>query len=190
MRTLLAVSVGLALSAVFRTSHACSPCYDQPALVVTARRAPLVVVAVRVGEERIIDGARPGVYYAPFEVRERLKGAPSSSPILVATRYGMCPDGVNVESGDSALLFLESNGGQYEPVGGGCDVNSLPVVKDRVTVKDLTLSVETLAIVLGLRPAPGGTRAVLPRGACLGLICFMTGVGVASGFWLGRRRTR
>jgi hypothetical protein len=190
MRTLVAVSVGLAISAVFRTSHACSPCYDPPPLAVTARRAGLVVVAVRVGDERIIDGARPGVYYAPFEVRERLRGAPSSSPILVATRYGMCSDGIDVESGDSALLFLEAQGGQYEPVGRGCDVRSLPVVKGRVTVKDLSLSVETLAIELGLRPSPGPTHTVLPSGAYLGLICFMTGVGLASGFWLGRRRWR
>ena len=102
----------------------------------------------------------------------------------------MCSDGIGVESGDSVLLFLEAQGGQYEPVGRGCDVKSLPVVKDRITVKDLTLSVEALAIELGLRPSPGATHPVLPRGAYLGLICFMTGVGIASGFWLGRRRSR
>ena len=189
MRTLLAVSVGLAILAGFRTVHACSPCYDPPPLAVTARRADLVVIAVRIGDERIIDGARPFVYYTPFQVRERLRGTPSSSPILVATTYGMCPDGINVESGDSALLFLEAQGGQYEPVGRGCDVESLPVVRDRVRVKDVTLSVETLAIELGLRPSPGGTHAVLPRGAYLGLICFMTAVGLACGFWLGHRRS-
>jgi hypothetical protein len=188
MRALLSLSVGIAISAVFGPAHACSPCYDPPPLTVTARRADLVVVAIRVGDDRIIDGAGPYVYYAPFEVRETLRGTPSSSPILVATRYGMCSDGIDVESGDAALLFLEAHGGQYEPVGRGCDIRSLPVVKDRVTVKDMTLSVETLAVELGLRHSFAGVHSVLPRGRYLGLSCFMTAVGAASGFWLGRRR--
>jgi hypothetical protein len=190
MRALLAFSVGLAVSAGLIPAHACSRCYDPPPLTVTARRADLVVVAVRVGDDRTIDGAPPYVFYAPFEVQETLRGAPSSSPIFVATRYGMCPDGVDVEPGDAALLFLDAHGGQYEPVGRGCDVRSLPVARDRVTVNDMTLSVETLAIELGLRPSPARVHAIPPRGRYLGLVCLMTTVGVASGFWLGRRRAR
>jgi hypothetical protein len=151
----------------------------------TARRADLVVVAVRREEGETTDDR--AVAYSPFDVREVLKGSPSGARILVATRYGMCPYGVDVEPMVPSLLFLETHGDRYEPVRGGCAIKSLPVVNGKVVVDEISLSLPTLAAELGFRSTNAAPAGVPRKWANIGLLCLAAGVGLAAGVWLGRR---
>jgi len=170
-----------------RYAAACSICDDPLPLLATARRADLIAVALRVGDAKTTDAGQRFVKYAPFEVRQVLKGTPPTSQILVATQYGMCDYGVDVEPMRPSVLFLEAHGGQYETVRGGCAVRSLPVVNGKAVLRDISVSVDTLGIELGLLPAPVAVKSGSSRWLVVSLFCFLGAMSLAAGFWLGRR---
>jgi hypothetical protein len=164
-------------------------CDDALSLTATAKRADLVVVAVRVADEGTVDGGRRHVSYAPFEVRRVLKGTPSGSHILVAVHYGMCDYGVEVERYSPSVLFLQAHGGQYDTVRGGCAVRSLPIINDRVVLSDISLPVDMFGIELGLLP-PQASAYGFPIWWGIALLCVAMIIGMTAGFWLGRRSSR
>jgi hypothetical protein len=176
------VSLGYA-----RMADACSPCDDRLSLAQTARRADLVAVAVRVGDEEAADR---GIRYAPFEITGTLKGTASASRILVATRYGMCPYGVDVELLTPSVLFLEAHEGRYESVRQGCAVKNLPIVDGKVVLSDIELPIDTLAAELGLSPAPRSKPSESPRWFIFALVGLAMVSGLVASFWLGRRSAR
>jgi hypothetical protein len=190
MRTVPLAWLAIATSAGLRAAHACSPCDDRLSLTATARRADLVVVAVRVGDEQALDGGQHSVTYAPFDVREPLKGTPSASRIMVATQYGMCSYGVDVEAMVPSLLFLEAHDDQYEPVRGGCAVKSLPIVSGKVVLADLPVPLATVASELGLMKESPERESPRSRRFEIAILCCAASTGLAIGFWLGRRRSR
>jgi hypothetical protein len=186
MRPILMAIPFLAFLMAPRIAAACSPCDDALSLVATARRADLVVVAVRVADDTPLDGGPKYVTYAPFEVRRSLKGTPTSTRILVATENGMCYYGIEVERLAPSVLFLEQHGGKYTVVRDGCAVRSLPIVNDRVVLSDISLPVDTFGIELGLsEPAPSAKETPIRLGILL--LCSVAIIGFALGVWLGRR---
>ena len=188
-RLLLGLTIVVILGSV-REAEACSPCDDRLPLLPTARRAELVVVAVRVGESAPTDAGERSVSYAPFEIREVLKGTSPATRILVATQYGMCHYGPDVELMSPSVLFLEEHGGLYETVRQGCAARSLPVVDGKAVLPDISLSLDTLRLELGLLPAPPISKPDLPRWMGIVLLCLMGAIGLAAGFWLGKRASR
>jgi hypothetical protein len=107
---------------------------------------------------------------------------------MVVTRWGMCGDGVEVESLVPSILFLEAHGNQYEPVRGGCGIRSLPIVNGKVVLTDLSVPLATVASELGLVQAPPEESGFL-RWPGISILCCAAGIGLATGFWLGRRRS-
>ena len=189
MRALLLSLLLLPFLGPPRTAAACSMCDDALSLTATAKRADLVIVAVRVADEGTVDGGRRHVSYAPFEVRKVFKGTPSASRIFVATHYGMCDYGVEVERDAPSVLFLEAHGGQYDTVRGGCAVRSLPIVNDRVVLSDISSPVDMFGIELGLLP-PAAVEHGFPIWLGIVLLCGVMTIGLTAGFWLGRRSSR
>jgi hypothetical protein len=168
-------------------TDACSPCDDRLSLEETARLADFVAVAVRVGDEESADRA---VRYAPFEITRTLKGTASASRISVATRYGMCPYGVDVGLLTPSVLFLEAHDGRYESVRQGCAVKSLPIVDGKVVLNDIKVTVDTLSAELGMSPAPLHKTPELPRWLVYALVSLAIVTSLAVSFWLGRRSAR
>lgn len=171
-------------------ARACSPCDDPLDLRTTARRADVVVVAQKIGEDfqPLVGGLYGGDTYASFQVREVLKGSPPTR-IDVAKNYGMCTAGIDLERGDTALLFLDFNKdtGRYITVRGGCAVRSLPVVGGDVVLSDVTLPTGILAERLGLRPPAPAERTPIDWPRTFAYV-LLFGAMAAVGFELGRRR--
>ena len=186
MRPIFMAILVLAFLQTPRIATACSPCDNALSLVATARRADLVVVAVRVADDTPVDGGPKYVTYAPFEVRRSLKGTPTSTRILVAIENGMCYYGVEVERLAPSVLFLEQHGGKYTVVRDGCAVRSLPIVDDRVVLSDISLPVDTFGIELGLLEPPTSAKE-MPIGLGIFLLCSVAVIGFALGVRLGRR---
>lgn len=180
------LAVGLSSSS--GRAIACGRCPDQLDLRATARRAGLVVVARRIGDEL---PERPGAErwegYAPFEVQRVIKGWPVGNRIDVIVRAGMCDEGIDVERGQSALLFLERSGDHYITVWGECAVRSLPIVNGKVVLSDLDLPAQVLGEQLGLLEAPPLEKrpSTWVQVSVCGLLLM---AGLAVGFWVGRRR--
>jgi len=189
MRPIFTAIFLLAFLQAPRIAAACSPCDDALSLVATAKRADLVAVAVRLADDKPVDGGPSYITYAPFEVRRSLKGTPISTRILVAIEKGMCYSGVEVERLAPTVLFLEQHGSRYTVVRDGCAVRSLPIVNDRVVLSDISLTVDTFGIELGLLQSPPRAKE-MPIVLGILLLCSVAVVGFVLGAWIGRRAFR
>lgn len=164
MRALFLVGV-LVVCAPDGLARGCPVARDLSDLQEAEPDAAVIVVAQQLGDR--------------FLVREALKGAPRPTRIAVA--------GVDVAIGETALLLLTPTRGGYTGVQVGWAVRSFPVVGGNVRLGSGALPLSTLAVALGLRPAPADLGIDWQR--TIGYVLLFGAMAVV-GFELGRRRPR
>ena len=96
----------------------------------------------------------------------------------------MCGDGVYVDRGQSAVLFLRRSGNRYYALWDGCAVRSLPIVSGKAVLTDFALPVDNLATHLGLVRPPERRN---PLWEPLSLYAVLSVASAGIGFAIARR---
>ena len=154
MKETILIIAAILLTFISSEIHACEPCAKILNFEETIQRADLIIVGKKISEGPLAgpENFQVGPDWIEFKIMDVLKGESRKKIIKINSWNGMCPFGIQIDSGNH-MLFLTSlenavDAVQYDTVNFGCSVKTYPIEGEIVVFGDEKISMEKFTEIL------------------------------------------